>query len=153
MDYMVVYQDKQARCASCHKQCNFVCQKCDIALHPKQCFLLSAADVSQPPLFPQQDALAALCCGPLTVHLADVLKRMANYDNLRWLIMAEIPIHFTKNMKTFHQMHSDLKQGTDTSVKSITVLEEKGKQMVINSIREKLHSIVMGLVDYLRSKK
>nr|CAH7751981.1 unnamed protein product [Callosobruchus chinensis] len=41
MDHiMVVYQDKQTRCASCHKKCNFLCQKCDIALHPKQCFLL-----------------------------------------------------------------------------------------------------------------
>nr|CAH7764836.1 unnamed protein product [Callosobruchus chinensis] len=40
MEHMVVNQDKQTRCASRHKKCNFLCQKCDIALHPKQCFLL-----------------------------------------------------------------------------------------------------------------
>nr|CAH7741965.1 unnamed protein product [Callosobruchus chinensis] len=39
LDHLVIYQDKQTRCALCHKQAAFRCQKCDVALHPKICFL------------------------------------------------------------------------------------------------------------------
>lgn len=40
IDHIVSYQEKQTRCAKCHKKCNFVCQKCTVALHPKECFLM-----------------------------------------------------------------------------------------------------------------
>ncbi|CAH1963883.1 unnamed protein product [Acanthoscelides obtectus] len=32
MDHLVNYQEKQTRCAFCHKQAAFRCQKCDVAL-------------------------------------------------------------------------------------------------------------------------
>lgn len=38
MDHLVVYQDKQTRCAVCHKNAHFRCEKCDVGLHPKDCF-------------------------------------------------------------------------------------------------------------------
>lgn len=38
IDHIIMYQEKQSRCAYCHKKCNFVCQKCTLALHPKECF-------------------------------------------------------------------------------------------------------------------
>lgn len=40
IDHMICYQEKQTRCAFCHKKCNFFCKKCIIALHPKECFQL-----------------------------------------------------------------------------------------------------------------
>ncbi|XP_030754181.1 piggyBac transposable element-derived protein 3-like isoform X2 [Sitophilus oryzae] len=39
LDHLVIYQEKQTRCAVCHKQAAFRCEKCDVALHPKICFL------------------------------------------------------------------------------------------------------------------
>ncbi|RZC43266.1 hypothetical protein BDFB_010538 [Asbolus verrucosus] len=36
--HLIIYQDKQTRCGLCHKKCNFICKKCCIALHPKDCF-------------------------------------------------------------------------------------------------------------------
>lgn len=39
LDHLVIYREKQTRCAICHKQAAFRCQKCDLALHPKVCFL------------------------------------------------------------------------------------------------------------------
>lgn len=38
LDHLVRYQDKQTRCSQCHRKCNFVCKKCTVALHPKDCF-------------------------------------------------------------------------------------------------------------------
>ena len=35
-DHLVEYN--QRRCGVCDKKVNFVCQKCDIGLHPKYCF-------------------------------------------------------------------------------------------------------------------
>lgn len=40
IDHLVIYQEKQCRCALCHKKVNFRCAKCDVGLHPKECFLL-----------------------------------------------------------------------------------------------------------------
>ena len=39
IDHLVLYHENQRRCAVCHKKANFICQKCDIALHPKDCFV------------------------------------------------------------------------------------------------------------------
>lgn len=39
IDHIIVYQEKQTRCAFCHKKCNFICHKCTLALHPKECFI------------------------------------------------------------------------------------------------------------------
>lgn len=38
IDHMVIYQNNQTKCAVCHKKTNFRCEKCDIGLHPKDCF-------------------------------------------------------------------------------------------------------------------
>ncbi|XP_030762261.1 piggyBac transposable element-derived protein 3-like [Sitophilus oryzae] len=38
LDHLVIYQEKQTRCAVCHKQAAFRFEKCDVALHPKTCF-------------------------------------------------------------------------------------------------------------------
>lgn len=40
IDHLVIYQEKQTRCSFCHKKCNFICKKCKLALHPKECFAL-----------------------------------------------------------------------------------------------------------------
>lgn len=37
-DHLIIYKEKQTRCAHCHKKCNFDCEKCNVALHPKDCF-------------------------------------------------------------------------------------------------------------------
>lgn len=39
IDHMVLYQEKQRRCALCHKKANFICRKCNVGLHPKDCFV------------------------------------------------------------------------------------------------------------------
>jgi hypothetical protein len=39
LDHLVTYQQNQRRCAVCHKKANFVCHKCDVGLHPKDCFV------------------------------------------------------------------------------------------------------------------
>ncbi|CAH1381940.1 unnamed protein product [Tenebrio molitor] len=39
LDHLVTYQQNQRRCAVCHKKANFVCHKCDVRLHPKDCFV------------------------------------------------------------------------------------------------------------------
>lgn len=39
LDHLVIYQENQRRCAVCHKKANFLCQKCNISLHPKDCFI------------------------------------------------------------------------------------------------------------------
>lgn len=36
--HLVVYCENQRRCALCHKRANFMCHKCQVALHPKECF-------------------------------------------------------------------------------------------------------------------
>ena len=38
-DHLIVYIDKQRVCQVCRKKANFVCLKCDVALHPKDCFI------------------------------------------------------------------------------------------------------------------
>lgn len=38
IDHVVIYQNNQTKCAVCHKKANFRCEKCDIGLHPKDCF-------------------------------------------------------------------------------------------------------------------
>nr|CAI5843335.1 unnamed protein product [Callosobruchus analis] len=38
LDHLVVYQEQQRRCAICHKKANFICHKCTVSLHPKDCF-------------------------------------------------------------------------------------------------------------------
>lgn len=38
IDHMIIYQMNQTKCAVCHKKTNFRCEKCDIGLHPKECF-------------------------------------------------------------------------------------------------------------------
>lgn len=37
-DHLIVYQENQIRCRKCHKKVQFRCSKCDVGLHPKQCF-------------------------------------------------------------------------------------------------------------------
>lgn len=39
LDHLVTYHESQRKCAVCHKKANFVCQKCDVGLHPKNCFV------------------------------------------------------------------------------------------------------------------
>lgn len=39
VNHLIKYQDNQRRCAVCHKKANFLCQKCDVTLHPRHCFL------------------------------------------------------------------------------------------------------------------
>ncbi|XP_030759385.1 piggyBac transposable element-derived protein 3-like [Sitophilus oryzae] len=36
--HLVVYSENQRRCALCHKRAKFLCDKCQVALHPKECF-------------------------------------------------------------------------------------------------------------------
>lgn len=36
--HIVVYNEKDRRCGHCGKKANFLCDKCNIALHPKMCF-------------------------------------------------------------------------------------------------------------------
>lgn len=38
MNHIVQHVEKQRVCAECKKKANFICQKCNIALHPKACF-------------------------------------------------------------------------------------------------------------------
>lgn len=38
-DHLIVYQENQIRCRSCHKKVQFKCNKCNVGLHPKTCFL------------------------------------------------------------------------------------------------------------------
>lgn len=40
IDHLVIYQENQSRCGHCHKKVQFRCEKCQVALHPKQCFKL-----------------------------------------------------------------------------------------------------------------
>lgn len=39
LDHLVSYNESQRRCFVCHKKANFICGKCNVALHPKECFL------------------------------------------------------------------------------------------------------------------
>lgn len=39
LDHLIAYADKQRVCPVCRKKANFVCMKCDIGLHPKECFV------------------------------------------------------------------------------------------------------------------
>nr|CAH7730400.1 unnamed protein product [Callosobruchus chinensis] len=39
LDHLVEYQNKQTRCRVCHKNAFFRCKKCEVALHPKDCFV------------------------------------------------------------------------------------------------------------------
>lgn len=39
LDHLVQYNQNQRRCAICHKKANFICPKCDVGLHPKDCFM------------------------------------------------------------------------------------------------------------------
>lgn len=39
LDHLIVYQEKQTRCGYCHKLAAFRCSKCNVALHPKECFI------------------------------------------------------------------------------------------------------------------
>ena len=39
IDHLVLYHDKPTRCGLCHKKCNFICKKCNVGLHPKDCFV------------------------------------------------------------------------------------------------------------------
>ncbi|KAI4467745.1 transposase is4 [Holotrichia oblita] len=36
--HMIIYNNTDRRCKHCGKKCQFICEKCNIALHPKQCF-------------------------------------------------------------------------------------------------------------------
>lgn len=36
--HLIVYNETDRRCAFCGKKSNFICQKCNVALHPKICF-------------------------------------------------------------------------------------------------------------------
>lgn len=38
VDHLIEYQESQRRCAVCHKKSNFMCFRCTVALHPKECF-------------------------------------------------------------------------------------------------------------------
>lgn len=38
-DHLVIYQENQIRCRLCHKKVQFRCNKCNVGLHPKCCFL------------------------------------------------------------------------------------------------------------------
>lgn len=38
LDHLVIYREQQRRCALCHKKANFMCNKCNVTLHPKDCF-------------------------------------------------------------------------------------------------------------------
>ena len=38
-DHLVEYIDNKRRCGVCDKKANFVCQKCDVGLHPKYYFM------------------------------------------------------------------------------------------------------------------
>jgi len=38
--HLINYAEKQGRCSQCSKNCNFKCLKCDVRLHPKDCFVL-----------------------------------------------------------------------------------------------------------------
>lgn len=37
-NHLVLYRENQRRCAHCHKRANFICDKCQVTLHPKNCF-------------------------------------------------------------------------------------------------------------------
>ena len=37
--HLVSYNETQRRCACCAKKSNFLCNKCDVGLHPKDCFI------------------------------------------------------------------------------------------------------------------
>jgi hypothetical protein len=37
-NHMIKYKDTQSRCMKCHKKANFICTKCNVTLHPKNCF-------------------------------------------------------------------------------------------------------------------
>lgn len=39
VDHLIKYQEKQTKCGYCHKKVQFRCRKCDIGLHPKDCFV------------------------------------------------------------------------------------------------------------------
>lgn len=39
LDHLIKHSPKQRRCAICHKKANFICSKCDVGLHPKECFI------------------------------------------------------------------------------------------------------------------
>lgn len=36
--HMISYRPNQLRCGNCHKHANFYCKKCNVTLHPKDCF-------------------------------------------------------------------------------------------------------------------
>ncbi|XP_031352039.1 piggyBac transposable element-derived protein 3-like [Photinus pyralis] len=38
--HLVVYSATHRRCKQCTKKCNFICEKCNAGLHPKECFKL-----------------------------------------------------------------------------------------------------------------
>lgn len=38
LDHLIVYKEKQIKCKFCTKKVNFICKKCDVGLHPKECF-------------------------------------------------------------------------------------------------------------------
>lgn len=40
IDHLVLYNETQIRCKYCTKKVNFICNKCRIGLHPKECFYL-----------------------------------------------------------------------------------------------------------------
>lgn len=39
-DHLIIYKERQTRCIECHKKANFSCSKCNVTLHPKDCFML-----------------------------------------------------------------------------------------------------------------
>nr|CAH7716837.1 unnamed protein product [Callosobruchus chinensis] len=38
LDHLVVYLEQQRRCAVCHKKASYICHKCSVSLHAKDCF-------------------------------------------------------------------------------------------------------------------
>jgi YD repeat-containing protein len=38
-DHLIDYSSTQRVCMECHKKANFICVKCDVGLHPKDCFM------------------------------------------------------------------------------------------------------------------
>lgn len=40
IDHLIEYKESQLRCLLCKKNTNFICKKCEIHLHPKECFAI-----------------------------------------------------------------------------------------------------------------
>lgn len=40
IDHLIIYNEKQVKCRFCTKKVNFICSKCNVGLHPKECFYL-----------------------------------------------------------------------------------------------------------------